>query len=301
MSLVLRLPTGIERKLETLWRGMPATLAGRIDFSTPRGEAALIAAQSVSWRVFKNPVTLFIGGVAAVILELAEPCVRTGVWEHSRFRKDPVGRLQRTGAAAMTTVYAARSIATPMIERVARMHTAISGVTPCGMAFTAADPVLLTWVQATASYGFVTAYAEYAHPLAEAEIDAFFEEAVPAAHLYGAVDAPRSMREIESLFTSMRGRLRRSAILLDFLDLLRAAPVLPRPLAWIQGLLIRAALDIVPAWARECLGLDASQGLQMLERSMVKSIAGLADRVVLPGSVPAQSCVRLGLPVTYLY
>jgi uncharacterized protein (DUF2236 family) len=301
MSLVLRLPTGIERKLELLLHGFPDTGAARVDFSTPAGEAALISAQSVSWRVFKNPVTLFIGGVAAVILELAEPCVRTGVWEHSRFRKDPVGRLQRTGAAAMMTVYGARSIATPMIERVARMHAAISGVTPCGVAFTAADPALLTWVHATASYGFVAAYAEYARPLAEPEIDAFFEEGVPAAHLYGAVDAPRSMREVESLFASMRGRLRRSAILLEFLDLLRAAPVLPRPLAWIQGLLIRAALDIVPAWARERLGLDARRGLQMLERSMVKSIAGLADRIVLPGSVPAQSCVRLGLPMTYLY
>jgi uncharacterized protein (DUF2236 family) len=299
MSLVLRLPSGIERQLEMLWRGLPDT--GRADFSTPVGEAALIPAQSVSWRVFKNPVTMFIGGVAAVILELAEPRVRTGVWEHSRFRKDPVGRLQRTGAAAMLTVYGARSIATPMIERVARMHAAISGVTPCGMAFTAADPALLTWVHATASYGFVAAYSEYARPLAEPEIDAFFEEAVPAAQLYGAVDVPRSMREAESLFTSMRGRLRRSDILLEFLDLLRAAPVLPRPLAWIQGLLIRAALDIVPAWARERLALDARQGLRSLERSVVKSIAGLADRIVLPGSVPAQSCVRLGLPVTYLY
>jgi len=299
MSLVLRLPTGIERKLEMLWGSSPDT--GRIDFSTPAGEAALIPAQSVSWRVFKNPVTMFIGGVAAVILELAEPRVRTGVWEHSRFRKDPVGRLQRTGAAAMMTVYGARSIATPMIERVARMHAAISGVTPCGMAFSAADPALLTWVHATASYGFIAAYAEYARPLAAPEIDTFFAEGVPAAHLYGAVDAPRSLREVENLFISMRSRLCRSAILLEFLDLLRAAPVLPRPLAWVQGLLIRAALDIVPAWARERLDLDTRPGLQTLERTMVKSIAGLADRIVLPGSVPAQSCLRLGLPVTYLY
>jgi hypothetical protein len=77
--------------------------------------------------------------------------------------------------------------------------------------------------------------------------------------------------------------------------------VLPRPLGWIQGLLIRAALDIVPAWARRRLGLDARPGLSILERGLVKSIAALADRVVLPGSVPAQSCLRLGLPVTYLY
>ena len=125
------------------------------------------------------------------------------------------------------------------------------GVTPCGVGFAASDPDLLTWVHATASYGFVAAYSEYARPLAELEIDAFFEEAVPAAHLYGALDAPRSMREVETFFVSMKACLRRSDILLEFLDLLRAAPVLPRPLIWVQGLLIRAALDIVPGWARQ--------------------------------------------------
>ncbi len=302
MSLVLRLPTGIERKLELLWRGVTdASDAPGVDFSAPCGEAALVPAQSVSWRVFKNPVTVFIGGVAAVILELAEPCVRTGVWEHSRFRKDPVGRLQRTGAAAMLTVYGARSIAIPMIERVARMHAAISGVTSCGVAFSAADPALLTWVHATASYGFVAAYRKYARPLSAHETDAFFAEGVAAARLYGAVDAPRSMRELESLFASTQGRLQRSSILFEFLDLLHAAPLLPRPLAWMQGMLIRAAVDIVPVWARERLGLDTRRGLQMLEQGMVKSFAGVADRVVLPWSAPAQSCIRLGLPATFLY
>jgi uncharacterized protein (DUF2236 family) len=51
------------------------------DFLRPSGEAALVSPDSVSWRVFKNPLSLFIGGVAAVIMELAEPRVRTGVWD----------------------------------------------------------------------------------------------------------------------------------------------------------------------------------------------------------------------------
>jgi uncharacterized protein (DUF2236 family) len=46
--------------------------------------AALVPADSISWRVFKNPLSLVIGGVAAVIMELAEPRVRTGVWEHTK-------------------------------------------------------------------------------------------------------------------------------------------------------------------------------------------------------------------------
>ena len=44
-----------------------------LDFSQPVGEAALVSPNSVSWRVFKNPLSLFIGGVTAVIMELAEP------------------------------------------------------------------------------------------------------------------------------------------------------------------------------------------------------------------------------------
>jgi hypothetical protein len=52
-----------------------------LDFSQPAGEAALVSPNSVSWRVFKNPLSLFIGGVTAVIMELAEPRVHTGVWD----------------------------------------------------------------------------------------------------------------------------------------------------------------------------------------------------------------------------
>jgi uncharacterized protein (DUF2236 family) len=46
-----------------------------LDFSQPVGEAALVSPNSVSWRVFKNPLSLFIGGVTAVIMELAA-CAR---------------------------------------------------------------------------------------------------------------------------------------------------------------------------------------------------------------------------------
>jgi uncharacterized protein (DUF2236 family) len=93
-----------------------------VDFLRPAGEAALVSLDSVSWRVFKNPVSLFIGGVAAVIVELAEPRVRTGVWEHTTFRTDPIRRLRRTGTAAMVTIYGARITAEAMIARVRRMH-----------------------------------------------------------------------------------------------------------------------------------------------------------------------------------
>jgi uncharacterized protein (DUF2236 family) len=77
------------------------------DFLRPIGEAGLVSPDSGARRVFKNPLSLFIGGVAAVILELAEPPVRTGVWERTTFRTYPIRRLRRTRLAAMVTIYGA--------------------------------------------------------------------------------------------------------------------------------------------------------------------------------------------------
>jgi len=127
------------------------------DFLRPIGEPALVPPDSISWRVFKNPLALFIGGVAAVIMELAEPRVRTGVWEHTTFRVDPIRRLRRTGLAAMVTIYGARSEAEAMIGGVRRMHDRVVGTTPAGQAYRANDPELLNWVQGTAAYGFLQA------------------------------------------------------------------------------------------------------------------------------------------------
>src|SRR5437773_2466079 len=115
----LVLPAPLQRRLDTSLaalfqpQGRPPE-----DFSQPAGEPALIAADSLSWQVFKNPAVMFIGGVAAVIMELAEPRVRSGVWEHSRFREQPMERLRRTALATVMTVYGPRSRTEAMIAQV---------------------------------------------------------------------------------------------------------------------------------------------------------------------------------------
>src|SRR6201987_4145695 len=161
-----------------------------VDFSRPAGEPALVSPDSVSWRVFKNPVSLFIGGVTAVIMELAEPRVRTGVWEHTTFRVDPIRRLRRTGLAAMVTVYGAHSTAEGMIAGVRRVHDRITGITPSGEAYRANDPELLNWVHGTEAYGFAQAYHAYVKPLSLLERNCYYAECDTAAALYGATGAP---------------------------------------------------------------------------------------------------------------
>ena len=272
----------------------------RVDFAQPRGEEALVGPHSVSWRVFKNPVALLVGGIAAVILELAEPRVRAGVWEHSSFRTDPVGRLQRTGLAANVTVYGARSVAERMIAGVVRRHGAVSGTLPGGEAYHARDPALLTWVHATAAFGFAEAYGRYVRPLGREAFDRLYAEGVPAARLYGATDAPASGAGLHALFASMHGRLEASPVIFEFLDIMRAAPILPAPLRPAQRLLVRAAVEMVPGWVRDRLGLTTTHGLRGWE-PLARRLGRLSDRVVLRSGPAAQSCLRLGLPADTLY
>ena len=302
MISAIRLPGALQRYLNGT---VDALLGGaserRSDFAQPLREEALVSADSVSWRVFKNPIALFVGGTAAVILELAEPAVRAGVWEHSSFRKDPLNRLKRTGLAAMISVYGARSVAEPMIARVVRMHASVQGTTAAGIRYSANDSRLLTWVHATAAFGFSAAYDRYVVPLNAHNFNDFYREGAPISRLYGAIDSPRSAQEMQALFESMRSWLAPSAIIFEFLRIMRDTAAFPPPLRWIQPMLLRAAVELIPGWLREALGLSDRYGLRAHERRLVKWAGACADRIVLPSSPAVQSCLRLGLPTNYLY
>jgi len=297
------LQTSLDRDAQDAPKPAPGKYApdgDAVDFTTPIGEVALVPAESISWRIFKNPIALFVGGVTAVLLELAEPRVRSGVWDHTTFRLDPIPRMKRTGLAAMVTVYGPHSTAEKMIAGIRRMHERVRGTTPAGEAYHANDPVLLDWVQATASFGFLEAYSNFVHPISNADKDALYAEAEPAARLYGAVGAPSSVAELNALFDTMRPKLERSEIVFEFLEIMRRAPVMPWPLRPFQRMLVRAGVEITPDWMRDILGLGSAWGLRPWERAIVSLVGRMSDRIVLPFSPPAQACGRMGLPRSYL-
>jgi uncharacterized protein (DUF2236 family) len=270
-----------------------------VDFLRPAGEAALVSPDSVSWRVFKNPMSLFIGGVAAVILELAEPRVRTGVWEHTGFRTDPIRRLRRTGLAALVTIYGARGKAEAMIAGIRRMHDRVTGLTPAGEIYRANDPELLNWVQATAAYGFLQAYHAYVRPLSDLQRDRYYVEGTLAASLYGA-RAPTSEAALEMQFEVMSNRLERSDILFEFLAIMRSTPIVPLLMRPLQALLIRAAVDLTPDWLQAITGLSDHR-LNAWEAGLVRQIGSFADRLVVEANPAVQACRRMRLPANYLY
>ena len=265
----------------------------RADFSRPHGEPGLVPADSLSWEVFANPVALFLGGVAAVLLELGEPRVRTGVWEHTTFRTKPLARMQRTGFAAMVTVYGPRSMAEPMIARIRAMHEKVRGTAPDGQAYHANDPVLLDWVHVTASFGFLEAFSRFVRPVSEQEKDAYYAEGRAAAELYGATGAPRTERERVGQFEKMLPLLERSEIIFEFLGIMNQTRILPGPSRVLQRILVRAAIDLLPRPVRGRLDLGEAYDLGGYERRFVSGLARSLGTIAPAGSPSRQAGRRL--------
>lgn len=295
-------PLRVERPMQSRFAPLLRHLAGDLlrfdprDFSEPWGEPGIVGPDSVSWQVFGNPVALAVGGIAAVIMELGEPRVRAGVWQHSSFRSDPRERIGRTGAGALITVFAAQSRFAAYAERVNAIHARISGVAPEGMPYRADAPELLHWVQATAAFGFAEAYGRLVRPLSPDEADRFYAEAAIGARFYGADKAPRSQGEMGSYLAGMARTLGPSPVILEFLEIMRSRPILPKPLRWLQPLLADGAVDCVPRTIRDRIGLASERRPTAFHWKLLKALAGTGEWVRLPDDPRRLARERINSP-----
>ena len=275
-------------------------LGTAVDFASPPGEAALLPPDSVQWRVYRNPIALGIGGIAAVLLEFAEPRIRSGVWDHSTYKADPIGRSRRTGLVAMLACYGPASTAREVIGKINHMHGKVKGETPAGERYRALDPVLLDWVAATASYGFLTAYDRFVAPLSDADKDRFMRDGDVIGREFGARHNPASVAEFMTMMAALEPRFEPHPILFEFLDIIesgRAAPGIPR---FLHRAVARASVSLLPDPVRRRLELGPRYDLTRLDRLVLRLAGRLADRRVDPASPSSQACVRLGLPHDYL-
>jgi uncharacterized protein (DUF2236 family) len=276
-------------------------LGTAIDFAVPQGEPALLAPDSVQWRVYKNPIALAVGGIAAVLLEFAEPRIRSGVWDHSTYKVDPIGRSRRTGLVAMLACYGPASTAKAVIGSVNRLHGKVKGETPDGEKYRALDPVLLDWVAATASYGFLMAYDRFVHPLSEADKNRFMRDGDAIGREFGARNSPPTVDAFLAMMAKLEPRFEPHPIIVEFLDIIqsgRAAPSVPR---FLHRAIARASVSLLPGHIRQRLDLGARFDLTRFDRMMLRLAGRLADRKIDRTSPWCQSSVRMGLPHDFLF
>ena len=84
-----------------------------------------------------------------------------GVAEHSNYRDDPWGRLQRTSTFLAETTFGSAVDAQRAVDRVRGIHRRVHGVAADGRPYTATDPHLLEWVHIAEADSFLRAYQLY--------------------------------------------------------------------------------------------------------------------------------------------
>ncbi|MEO1043326.1 MAG: oxygenase MpaB family protein [Pseudomonadota bacterium] len=238
-------------------------------FTGPTGEEALVPAGGLVSKIYSNPLTLYIGGITAVLMELAEPRVRHGVWDHSVFPTNPGLRLRRTALAAMVSIHAPRSVSLRMIEGINKRHDAVTGTTDCGRTYCASDPELLQWVHGTAAYGFISAYDRYLEHLSPSAWDDVLEQVATVAQAYRVKEPPCTCGQLHHMIGAMWSKLEPSETLTTFLQLMTTTPALPPLARGLQPLFIRAAISLLPERVRHVIELE-DQGLQKGEEAVVR-------------------------------
>jgi uncharacterized protein (DUF2236 family) len=231
----------------------------RGDTPVVRSADALFDPKSAVWRVHGDVTTMMVGGVAALLLQMLHPAVLAGVWDHSNFRDDMLGRLRRTARFISVTTYASRQEAEAVIAHVRAIHERVRGTLPDGTPYTASDPKLLAWVHATETMSFLDAWIRYGEPrMTLADQDRYFAEMARLAQAMGADPVPASRAEMVRFITHMRRELRTDARTRKVASLILGRHPDNRSTDPLQAIGFQAAIDLLPHWARRMHGLSGS-------------------------------------------
>lgn len=254
-----------------------------------RADTGLFGPDSVCWKVHGDLTAMMVGGMAALFLQMLHPGALAGVWDHSDFRRDMLGRLRRTARFIVGTTYGDRAEAQACIERVRRIHSRVCGVLPGGEAYAADDPALLTWVHVAEVHSFLAAYLRYVDPaLPPGDQDRYFAETAEVARRLGARNVPASRQEVAAYLERMRPALRCDERTRVVAAALLRQPPPSRSVAPVMGLAFDAAKDLLPGWAAELHGFSMPAPRRVLTRAGVRALAR-SLRWVLVNSAEARA------------
>ncbi len=279
-------------------------LSGRTDgqsevaraIARPPGAPGWFAPGSAIWTVHGSVAT-FVGGIRSLYLQALHPLALAGVDQHSSYREDPFGRLQRTGAYLAATTYGSADLAQQTVDAVRVMHRRVQGTASDGRAYSAGDPRLLEWVHIALVDSMLSAYLHLGRDGVIDPDEYVADMAVIGARM-GVAQPPRSQAGLAERFADFRPELRVDDSVRRTHAFVTHAP-LPPALRPGYRVLSRAAWATQPDWALEMLGstprlgaLDvtaADAALRVLRVALVASPARLAGERRLAGGVPADA------------
>ncbi|MBM7503790.1 oxygenase MpaB family protein [Agromyces aurantiacus] len=158
-------------------------------------DAGFFGPGSAVWAV-NGALPTLVAGIRALLLQTLHPGAMAGVHDHSRYREDPLGRLDGTIRWVATTTFGDRRQATEASAFVSRLHERVRGTYTDASgetrAYAANDPELLRWVHDAFTEAFIGAHLVWGRTIPGGP-DAYVREWAQAGRLMGVEDPPTSV------------------------------------------------------------------------------------------------------------
>ena len=233
-------------------------------------------AEDAPIRQVHGDAAMFIGGVRAVLLQALHPLAMAGVDQHSDFRNDPWGRLQRTADFLAATTFGPADEAQRIIDRILHVHSFVVGQASDGRSYSANDPHLLRWVHVVEVDSFLTAHTLFGeHVLTQEQRDGYVEDMSMIAAKLGVPAPPKTEQALRDQMKSFKNELQSTAESRDAIKYLMFNPPLPYPARAAYYSLVAATVATLPAWSRDMLRIPY---LPVSERFALRPLGGLFTR-----------------------
>ncbi|MCX2524426.1 oxygenase MpaB family protein [Larsenimonas rhizosphaerae] len=275
----------VRRLIEQRIHGLTGLSLGGVDYATPPGDPGLFGPDSMVWRVHGDFTAMLCGGISALLLQMMHPLALAGVWDHSSFREDMLGRLRRTSQFIAVTSFGPTAAADRLIDRVIVIHRQVQGHYTDGRFYRADDPALLTWVHVAEARSFLTACLRYYRKhLTREEQDRYYRESALTAYRLGAVDVPETAEAIDAYLERMRPALVVDERTHDVVRLLFESRAQFGAVGLGYNLFLWAGVDLLPVWAQQTLGIAPGPWKQAMVRGGIRGVAPVLRWAVQDGA-----------------
>lgn len=164
---------------------------------------------------------------------------------------------------------------------------------PDGTPYRASDPHLLEWVHLAEIDSFLAAHQAYgARPLDQTGRDEYVAQTAEVARRLCVVGPPTTEQQMRARLAAYRPELRASPEAREAVRYLLLSPPLPLPVRPAYGMLVVAAVGLLPRWSRRLLGLPR---LPVPEQPVSHALGRLATAtirwVMTPPPPPPQRLV----------
>jgi len=240
----------------------------------PPSDNAFFARDTPIRMVHADVVSMMVGGISALLMQMLHPHALRGVLDHSNFRADMHGRLRRTARFIAVTTYGDRRDAERAIARVNAIHAHVGGTLPDGTPYSARDPRTLAWVHVTEATCFLEAYLRYVRPgMPAAQQDEYFRQFALIARKLGADPVPETREEAAAIMRAMRDDLAAGPETREVAQLIVERRGTGAAGA-VQPALSTAAIDMLPSFARVMLELEPPGLSAIPARLATQSLGG---------------------------